>query len=162
MSVMCMGRSPMHDVSKPVFSHLVLGQVALEVEDYLHENVEESSIPCATCPRTSIMPFRGDGWEDISNALVCLKSNMLVCACRYNYACVCAHALTCGALTGSDVAAAQQECVTILTQLVSMGMATSDQILTDPDFSRVRQEAWFLPLLQSGSNQQIPSQPAAS
>ncbi len=75
---------------------------------------------------------------------------------------MCAHALTCGALTGSDVAAARQECVTILTQLASMGMTTSDQILTDPDFLRVRQEAWFQPLLQPGSNQQAATQSAAS
>ncbi len=75
---------------------------------------------------------------------------------------MCAHALTCGALTGSDVAAAQQECVTILAQLASIGMTTSDQIVTDPDFSRVRQEAWFLPLLQSGSTQQVPTQSAMS
>ena len=84
------------------------------------------------------------------------------CGCRYNYACVCAHALASGALTSSDAAAAQQECATTLTQLVSTGMTTSDQILTDPDFSRAKQEAWFMPLLQSGAYQQVPSQSAMS
>lgn len=90
------------------------------------------------------------------------NSAMPGCHCRYNYACVCAHALSCGALTGSDVAAAQQECVRTLAQLVSMGMTTSHQILTDPDFSQANQEAWFSPLLQSGAMQQVPSQPAGS
>ena len=85
-----------------------------------------------------------------------------LCGRRYNYACVCAHALTSGALTGSDVAAAQQECAATLTQLVLTGMTASDQILTDPDFARAQQEAWFPALLQSGALQQVPSQSAQS
>ena len=82
---------------------------------------------------------------------------MPVSQCRYNYTCVCAHTLGCSALTGSDVAAARQECVRTLTQLLSMGMTTSDQISTDTDFSQAKQEAWFLPLLRSGVTQQVLS-----
>ena len=77
---------------------------------------------------------------------------MSVYACRYNYACVCVHALASGALSGSDVAAAQQECVDTLMQLVAIGMTTSDQIKTDPDFLQAKQEAWLLPLLNSGTS----------
>ncbi len=50
-------------------------------------------------------------------------------------------------MTGSDVTAAQQECVRTLTQLFIIGMATPDQIATDPDFSQAKQETWFSPLL---------------
>ena len=65
---------------------------------------------------------------------------------------MCAHALASGALSGSDVAAAQQECVDTLMQLVATGMITSDQIKTDPDFFQAKHEAWFLPLLNSGTS----------
>lgn len=62
---------------------------------------------------------------------------------------MCTHALASGAVRGSDIAAAQRECLSSLRQLVAANMTTREQILNDPDFSQAKQEDWFSPVLAS-------------
>ncbi len=67
---------------------------------------------------------------------------------RYNYACTCAQALTCGAIPGHEVAAAQQQITGTLAGLLSLGTATKEQCAGDADFSGVRDQPWFVALVQ--------------
>ena len=75
------------------------------------------------------------------------------CCCRYNYACVCAHAMASDAVQGDDVAAAQHECLSSLSHLTSLGMTAPEQIMSDPDFSQAREQAWFAPVRDVTSGQ---------
>lgn len=72
---------------------------------------------------------------------------------RYNYACVCAHALASGAVSGNDVAVAQQECSSTLSQLIAAGVTSPEQIMGDPDFAAAKREGWFAPVLSSEGQQ---------
>ena len=59
---------------------------------------------------------------------------------------MCAHAMASDAVQGDDVAAAQQECLSSLSHLTSLGMTAPEQIMSDPDFSQAREQAWFAPV----------------
>ncbi|EIE25053.1 hypothetical protein COCSUDRAFT_61299 [Coccomyxa subellipsoidea C-169] len=57
-------------------------------------------------------------------------------------------ALTCGAIPGHEVAAAQQQIAGTLAGLLSLGTATKEQFAGDADFSGVREQPWFVALVQ--------------
>ena len=65
-----------------------------------------------------------------------------------------------GAVQGDDVAAAQQECLSNLSHLTALDMATPEQIINDPDFLQAKEQAWFAPVRDLTTRQSQPPQQA--